>query len=134
MTASRYMLDTNVISDIVKNPSGSAAQRARALQGQLCTSIVVAAELRYGCAKKGSPELSRRVTAILDVIDVAALDTPADREYGEIRAELEAAGETIGGNDLLIAAHAASMGATLVTANVREFARVQGLKIENWRR
>ena len=128
----RYMLDTNVISDMVKNPTGRAAQRARTLQGQLCTSIVVAAELRYGCAKKGSPELVRRVAAILDAIGVAALDRPADLEYGVLRAELEAAGQTIGANDLLIAAHASSMDATLVTANLREFTRVQGLRVENW--
>ena len=126
------MLDTNIISDIIKNPSGRAAQRARGLQGQLCTSIIVAAELRYGCAKRGSPELLQRVAAILNAMTVAALDTPADTEYGNIRAELEAAGKTIGGNDLLIAAHALREDATLVTANIREFARVRGLNVENW--
>ena len=126
------MLDTNIISGMIRNPRGRAAGRARDVQNQVCTSIVVAAELRYGCARKGSPELLRRVENILDEIQIVALDVPADADYGEIRAELEAAGQPIGANDLFIAAHARSMGVTLVTANVREFCRVRGLTIENW--
>ena len=126
------MLDTNVISEIVKNPKGRAAERARACKDRLCTSIVVASELRYGCAKKGSPELLRRVEEILDEIGVIALDVPADAEYGNIRSELGAAGQPIGSNDLLIAAHACSLNLTLVTANVREFSRIPGLEVENW--
>ena len=132
MTSLRYMLDTNIISDIVKFPKGLAAQRARALQTQLCTSIIVASELRYGCLKKGSPKLSRKVDEILEDIEVVALDIPADADYGRIRRDLELVGQPIGTNDLLIAAHAVSMGATLVTANTREFSRVVGLKVENW--
>lgn len=132
MTSMRYMLDTNIISDIVKFPKGLAAQRARVLQAQLCTSIVVASELRYGCIKKGSPRLTRKVNEILEEIGVVALDVPADTDYGHIRRDLELAGQPIGTNDLLIAAHAVSMGATLVTANTREFSRVAGLKVENW--
>jgi len=132
LTVPRYMLDTNIISDMVKNPRGLAAQRARAHQDQLCTSIIVASELRYGCAKKGSPELLRKVEDILDEIGVLALDVPADGDYGGRRSELEAAGKPIGGNDLFIAAHAYSLRLTLVTANVREFSRVRGLNVENW--
>ena len=132
MTAPRYMLDTNIISDIVKNPRGLAAQRARTHQDELCTSIIVAAELRYGCAKKGSPELLRKVEDILEEIGVLAFDVPADGDYGGLRAELEAVGQLIGGNDLFIAAHAYCLRLTLVTANVREFSRVRGLNIENW--
>jgi tRNA(fMet)-specific endonuclease VapC len=128
----QFMLDTNIISEMVKNPKGPAAQRAGACTDRLCTSIVVASELRYECAKKGSPELLRRVEAILDEIGVVALDVPTDVEYGSIRSELEAAGQPIGSNDLLIAAHACSMKSTLVTANVREFSRIRGLKLENW--
>ncbi len=132
MTSPRYMLDTNIISDMVKNPRGEAAHRARLEQDGLCTSIVVAGELRYGCAKTGSVELTRKVEEILDEIGVVALDQPADEHYGVLRHELEKAGQIIGSNDLLIAAHAASMHLTLVTANLREFARVPGLKVENW--
>ncbi len=129
----RYMLDTNIISDLVKNPGGPAARHVQAVgEGTLCTSIIVAAELRYGCAKKGSSTLLKRVEALLAEMPVLALDVPADAEYGGIRAELEAAGQTIGHNDLLIAAHAHALGATIVTANEREFRRIRGLEVENW--
>jgi tRNA(fMet)-specific endonuclease VapC len=126
------MLDTNIVSDLIRNPAGRAAERVRAIGDAVCVSIIVAAELRYGCAKKGSPQLTRRVEDLLAEVPVLPFDVPADVEYGEIRAELEAAGLPIGSNDLLIAAHARTLGATMVTANVAEFQRVRGLKVENW--
>ena len=126
------MLDTNIISDMVKHPRGQAALRARTCADQLCTSIIVAAELRYGSTKKKAPELIYKVNQILNEISVLALDVKADAFYGLIRCDLEAAGQPIGSNDLLIAAHALSLNLTLVTANVREFSRVSGLKVENW--
>lgn len=126
------MLDTNIISDMVKNPRGLAAQRARAHQDELCTSIIVASELRYGCAKEYSPELLRKVEDILEEIGVLALEVPADGEYGGLRSELEAAGQAIGANDLFIAAHAYALRLTLVTAKVLGFSRIRGLSIENW--
>lgn len=132
--ALRFMLDTNILSELVRNPHGRAARRARAVQDEVCTSVVVAAELRYGCAKRGSPALSRRVEELLDEIGILALDAPADVHYGQIRSGLETAGQPIGGNDLLIAAHARALELTLVTANLREFARIPDLKIENWMR
>ena len=128
----RFMLDTNIISDMVRNPKGRAARRARVVQDQLCTSIIVAAELRYGCAKKASPELLRRIEDILDEIGVLAFDVPSDANYGDIRSKLEAADQPIGANDLFVAAHAISLALTLVTANVREFSRIPNLQIENW--
>jgi len=128
-----YLLDTNILSDIIRNPFGQAAQRVEAVGASaICTSIIVAAELRYGCAKKGSARLQARVEALLQTIAVLGLDIPADTQYGSIRAVLEAAGLPIGGNDLLIAAHAAALGLTLVTDNTREFSRVPGLVVENW--
>lgn len=131
MTA--YMLDTNVVSDMIRNPGGRAAKRlARVGEAGVCVSIIVAAELRYGCAKKGSPRLLEKVEAFLYQVPVLPLEVPADTEYGGIRAELEAAGAPIGGNDLLIAAHAYALGATLVTANTGEFRRIRGLSVENW--
>ena len=129
----RYMLDTNIISDLIRNPQGRAAKRiAKVGEDQICTSIVVAAELRYGCAKSGSKRLIKAVEDLLGEIGVLPFDVPADAEYGAIRAELEAAGTPIGSNDLLIAAHACATGATIVTANADEFKRVRGLKVENW--
>jgi len=128
----QYMLDTNIVSEIIRNPAGRAAQRARTAAEQVCVSIIVAAELRYGCARKGSPQLLRRVEALLAEVPVLPFDVPADRAYGGIRAELEVAGRPIGSNDLLIAAHACALAATVVTANVGEFRRIRGLNVENW--
>ena len=129
----RYMLDTNIISDLIRNPQGKAAKRiARAGEDNICTSIIVAAELRYGCAKGGSKRLLKAVEDLLGEIEVLPLDVPTDTEYGAIRSALEAAGKPIGGNDLLIAAHAYATGATIVTANSSEFKRISGLNVENW--
>jgi tRNA(fMet)-specific endonuclease VapC len=127
------MLDTNIISDLIRNPQGKAAKRvAKVGEDNICTSIIVAAELRYGCAKSGSKRLLKAVEDLLGEISVLPFDVPADAEYGGIRSQLEAAGEPIGGNDLLIAAHARAAGATIVTANAGEFKRIRGLNIENW--
>lgn len=101
-------------------------------EDKICTSVVVAADLRYGCAKSGPKRLIKAVEGLLGEIGVLPFDVPADTEYGAIRAELEAAGTPIGSNDLLIAAHACATGATIVTANAAEFKRVRGLKMENW--
>lgn len=129
----RYLLDTNILSDLIRNPQGKAARRvAKVGEADICTSIIVAAELRYGCAKSGSIRLRKAVMDLLDEIEVLPFEPPADADYGAIRATLEAAGTPIGGNDMLIAAHARALGATLVTANTREFKRVPGVKVENW--
>jgi tRNA(fMet)-specific endonuclease VapC len=129
----RYMLDTNIISDLIKNPQGRAAKRITKVgEGNICTSILVAAELRYGCAKSGSKRLLKAVEDLLGEIDVLPFDVPADTEYGAIRSELEVTGKLIGGNDLLIAAHAHATGTTIVTANAGEFRRIRGLNVENW--
>lgn len=127
------MLDTNIVSELARNPHGALAKRiAQVGPDTICVSIVTAAELRYGCAKKGSPRLLAQIEAILASVQILALDVPADTEYGGIRAELEAAGKPIGPNDLFIAAHAYALEAVLVTANVGEFSRVRALKVENW--
>lgn len=127
------MLDTNIVSDLLRNPQGAVTQHIiRVGADAICLSIITAAELRYGCARKGSAKLLSQVEAILGSVSVLAFDAPADAAYGRIRAELEAAGTPIGPNDLLIASHAQSVGAAMVTANRSEFSRVQNLKVENW--
>ena len=127
------MLDTNIVSELARNPHGPVTRRIATVDpGTICVSIITAAELRYGCAKKGSPKLLAQIEAILESLQVLALDVPADTEYGGIRAELEAAGKPIGPNDLFIAAHAYALQAVLVTANIGEFSRIRGLKVENW--
>jgi tRNA(fMet)-specific endonuclease VapC len=128
-----YLLDTNILSDLVKRPQGAVAARIAAVGGdQVCTSLIVAAELRYGAAKRGSEKLTKQLETILTALPVLSLEAPTDRRYGELRAALERQGTLIGPNDLLIAAHALALDAVLVTDNTREFERVQGLVIENW--
>lgn len=129
----RYLLDTNILSDLVRNPQGQVAARiAAAGERAICTSIVVAAELRFGAAKRGSERLTIQLEHILSAIEVQPFDAPADAAYAQLRVQLESAGLPIGGNDMLIAAHALATRSIVVTNNEREFARVAGLKVENW--
>ena len=131
----RYLLDTNILSDLVRNPQGRIASRiARIGEKGVCTSIVVAAGLRYGAAKRGSARLSSQLETILRVLEILPLETPVDEVYGKLRADLERKGQIIGGNDLLIAAHTLALGHTIVTDNVREFSRIRSLSVENWLR
>ena len=131
----RFLLDTNILSDLVRNPQGRVAGRiAEVGETGICTSIIVAAELRFGAAKKGSERLTRQLERILSVFDILPFEAPADGAYAQLRAQLEALGSPIAGNDMLIAAHALAADCVIVTDNEREFARVSGLKIENWLR
>ena len=130
---SGYLLDTNIISDLVRRPNGPvAAQIAKSGEHNIATSIVVAAELRFGAEKKGSPALSARIEAILGAITILPLEPPVDALYGHLRADLERRGTPIGANDMLIAAHALGLERILVTDNVREFERVANLTVVNW--
>jgi len=97
-----------------------------------CTSLIVACELRYGAAKKQSPKLSYNVEQVLNSLPILPLEATVDKVYAEIRVNLERRGLPIGQHDLLIAAHALSLGLTVVTANEREFTRVENLTVENW--
>ena len=129
----QYLLDTNILSDLIRKPQGVIANRiAAAGEAAVCTSIVVAAELRFGAAKSGSRKLAGRVDLILSALDVLPLEPPADRHYAEIRQLLTRQGTPIGPNDLLIAAHARALKLTAVTANTQEFSRVPDLRVENW--
>jgi tRNA(fMet)-specific endonuclease VapC len=131
----RCLLDTNIVSDLVRAPRGRVAQRiAEVGEAEVCTSIIVAAELRYGATKRGSERLTRQLQAVLGALEVLPFEAPADQTYGSIRARLEQAGQPIGGNDLLIAAQALTLGCTLVTDNEREFGRIPSLSVENWLR
>jgi tRNA(fMet)-specific endonuclease VapC len=130
-----YLLDTNVVSDLVRYPQGRVFQRIRVTgEAQVCTSIIVAAELRYVAEKNGSPRLSAQLEVVLGALDVLPFEAPADVAYGAIRARLEAIGRPIGGNDLLVAAQAVALGHIIVTDNEAEFSRVDGLSLENWLR
>lgn len=128
-----FLLDTNILSALVREPQGAVATRiAEAGESTICTSIVVAAELRYGAAKRGSARLIQQLDTILGALEIVPFESPMDRFYADLRNEREQRGRPIGGNDLLIAAQALALDAVLVTDNVKEFERVRGLKVENW--
>ncbi len=129
----RYLLDTNIVSDLVRNPHGAvAAGIERVGESSACINIVVAAELRFGAAKSGSRRLRRQLEAILALIQLWPLAPPVDQHHADIRKHLERAGKPIGPNDLFIAAHARALGAVVVTANERQCRRVPRLHVENW--
>ena len=131
----RFLLDTNIVSDLVRHPRGKISDRISEVgEEDVCTSIVVAAELRYGVTKKNSSQLTAQLEAVLGAIEVLALEAPVDAVYGVIRVGLERIGQPIGANDLLIAAHAMASDLTLVTDNEREFLRIDDLRVENWLR
>lgn len=98
----------------------------------MCTSIIVACEIRFGIVRNGDTALTRQMERVLNAIEILPLEPPVDEHYADIRAALERAGTPIGPNDLLIAAQARALGLTLVTGNWREFSRVPGLSVENW--
>ncbi len=134
----QYLLDTNILSDVVRNPAGVVIRKmsrmSREERRHLCTSIIVAAELRFGGAKKGSVHLIRRIEEVLESVTILPLEEDADRQYARLRLQLERAGSPISGTDLLIAAHTLATNSILVTANTREFSRIPELPIENWLR
>jgi tRNA(fMet)-specific endonuclease VapC len=128
-----YLLDTNIISELIKNPRGVIFSKIQNVgEDTVCTSIIVACESRFGAKKKNSQKLTEKLEIILDSIEILPLTHPVEQYYALIRTDLEQQGKPIGSNDLLIAAHCLSLDLTLVTNNVREFSRVPDLKVENW--
>ena len=127
------MLDTNIVSDLIRHPAGKAAAKIRKLgDDRLCVSVITSAELRFGAAKRGSARLTALIDQVLAELEILPFEAPADAAYARIRHALEQSGTPIGPNDLLIAAHALTVGAVLVTANASEFKRVRGLQVVNW--
>ncbi|MBS1225356.1 MAG: putative nucleic acid-binding protein, contains domain [Proteobacteria bacterium] len=133
MNGLRYLLDTNMVSDLARHPDGRVVRRIAAVGVErIGISIIVACELRFGVIKSGSQRLARHVNLVLEQVAILPLEPPVEEHYADIRNTLERAGTPIGPNDLLIAAHARALGLMLVTDNVREFSRVPGLRVENW--
>jgi tRNA(fMet)-specific endonuclease VapC len=129
----RFLLDTNIVSNLIREPLGAVAERIKLVgENRVCTSIIVAAELRYGANMKGSPRLTNQVEAVLGVFDTLPFVYPGDEVYALIHSQLETAGTPISGNNMLLAAQAVTLDFTLVTDNESDFARINGLRIENW--
>lgn len=129
-----YMLDTDICIYIIKCKPGSVVNRLEQLKpGELAMSAITFAELVNGAKKSKYVEANmERLNDLGELIDVRPFDIQAALFYGSVRSSLEKRGEVIGGNDLLIAAHALSLNWTLVTNNEKEFRRVEGLRVENW--
>lgn len=130
----RFMLDTNIVSAIMREPQGSPVRVAfDAVEAEdVCVSIITAAELKFGLANRPSTRLAQRLDEFFELVKIVPFESPADQVYADIRAHLTRRGTPIGPNDLFIAAHALAHDLTLVTDNIREFSRVPGLRVENW--
>ena len=130
----RYMLDTNICIYVIKHKPESVFRKLKKIKPEdVCISSITYAELAYGVEKSAQPERNRlALSMMLSSIEIVAFDDAAADEYGEIRAGLERKGTPIGSLDMFIAAHARSLGCTLVTNNTKEFCRVEGLEVVNW--
>jgi len=130
----RYLLDTNICIYIAKHkPPSVLAHLQRLKSGDVGMSVITHLELVYGASKSQQREANlQRIQSLERLIPVLPLDASTGRHYGEVRAILERKGTPIGAYDLLIAAHALSLGLTLVTNNTREFRRVPQLMVKNW--
>jgi len=129
----QFLLDTNILIAMSKQRLGLADRLEGIPADAILLSSVVVAEIEYGIAKSGRRQHNRRVfDSLLSGFRVLPFDAAAARLYGPIRAQLEKRGRLIGPYDLMIAAHAQSLDAVLVTDNTKEFDRVAGLKTENW--
>jgi tRNA(fMet)-specific endonuclease VapC len=133
----KYMLDTNIVSYLLRGQFASLEQRILNTEyDQVCISVITAGELAYGFARatpsRRMVSMQAKLTALLQAIQTRPLPDGAGGQYGQIRSILEKKGTPIGGNDLWLAAHALEEDLVLVTNNIREFERVKGLKLENW--
>jgi len=128
------MLDTNICSYIIRNKPQSIKEKLQEVEENhtVALSSIVVSELLYGATKKDSPKLMKIVSAFIDNFIIYDYSKISAQSYGNIRTDLEKKGKIIGANDLLIASHALSLGAILVTNNTREFERVEGLVLEDW--
>ena len=129
-----YLLDTNICIYLIKRRPPQVLERfRRCAVGDIGLSTVTLAELQYGVAKSLFPAQNQQaLDAFTLPLEVVAFDAAAAVAYGPVRVALERQGTPIGALDLLIAAHALSLGVTLVTNNPREFSRVPGPRVENW--
>jgi len=130
----RYMLDTDTCSCVMKRSNAAVLRRLQAVPvADVCMSVVTKSELLYGVeVSPRRPQDAAALAAFLPYVEVLDLPDGAASHYAEIRADLKRRGAPIGANDLFIAAHARSLGLTLVTNNTAEFRRIKGLRVENW--
>ncbi len=127
-----FMLDTDTVSIALRGVGGVAGRLAGRKRSELCLSAVTVAELRFGAHRRGSRKIQRAIDAFLSGVEVLGFDNSAVERFGFVAAALAIAGEPIGHMDTMIAAHALSVDAILVTNNLRHFSKVRDLRVENW--
>jgi tRNA(fMet)-specific endonuclease VapC len=129
----RYMLDTNICIYVIKSRPAGLRERFNSLADQLCISAITLAEIIYGAEKSARPvENLAIIEQFVARLDVLSFGERGATHYGQLRAELERAGHPVGIHDMMIGGHARSEGLTLVSNNLREFQRMEGLRLENW--
>lgn len=129
----KYMLDTNIVIYTIKNRPEQVRQAFKQHENQMCISAVTLGELIYGAERSGQPERNLAdIEGMIARLDVAPFEAHAAEHFGQLRAELYRAGNPIGPYDMMIAGHARAIGLILITNNVKEFARVPGLRVQNW--
>lgn len=129
----RYLLDASIVSDLVRHPQGRAAAKIAELgEDAVATSIIVAAELRYGAGARCSGRLLSQLETILGALEVLPIEAPVDASYASARTALESGGGTMGANALLLAAQAMALDMVVATADTRAFSEVAALRVENW--
>ena len=130
-----YLLDTNILSDVAHDPTGPVARKLDEIDpDSIVSSVVVAAEVWFGVENNPSYRSRARTESFMETVRVLGMGPEVVRVYGRVRAEMQKSGRSLGPNDMLIAAHALSLDATLVTDDAKAFAQVPGLRIENWLR
>jgi tRNA(fMet)-specific endonuclease VapC len=127
-----FMLDTDTVSFALRGVGAVGERLTTQKRSELCMSAITLAELRFGATKRASRKIQRAIDAFLSGVEVLPFDDLAADHFGRIAAALSKNGEPIGQMDTLIAAHALSVGAALVTNNERHFSKVAGLRVENW--
>ena len=129
----KYMLDTNIVIYTIKNRPEQVRKVFKQHENQMCISAVTKGELIYGTERSSQPERNLAdIEGLIARLEVAPFEDHASEHFGQLRAELYRIGKPIGPYDMMIAGHARAMGLILVTNNMKEFARVPGLRVENW--
>ncbi len=128
-----FLLDTNALTELARHPFGQCSHRMTAVGSEsVFTSVIVAGEVQFGIDRFRAFRLLRQMERVLETIEIRPLQFEVVACYSRLRIDLETRGLPIGANDMWIAAHALAENAVLVTNNIREFSRINGLKVENW--
>ena len=127
-----YLLDTDTVSLLVRKDPLVIKNLLKHEEDEICISVITYAEISFGLEKKGSEKLFTEISTILDKLTIIDFNSTQSELYGKIRLKLEKSGTTLGDMDMLIAAAAQSIGATLVSHNVKHFSKIKGINIEDW--